>query len=136
MTSTISSRTPEGDPNLCPVCDKSICIESSRPPGDAPCPNCGTLLWFFETSAGMRFHESNAVAPLRDRIVEIIGKRLGVSKEQAATSSFKDLRTDSLDAVEFIMELEESFDVNIPSDEAEKLHTVGDALDYLAKRKR
>jgi hypothetical protein len=52
MTGTISTRTPEGAPNHCPVCDSLICIEPSQPPGDAPCPNCGTLLWFFGTSAG------------------------------------------------------------------------------------
>ncbi len=49
---TISSRTPEGTPNRCPVCGKSICIEPSIPPGDAPCPNCGSLLWFAEAVLG------------------------------------------------------------------------------------
>lgn len=42
----ISSRTPEGEPNRCPVCGKAVRIEPSRPPGDAPCPHCGHLLWF------------------------------------------------------------------------------------------
>ena len=41
-----SSRTPEGEPNRCPVCGKGLQIEPSRPPGDAPCPHCGSLLWF------------------------------------------------------------------------------------------
>lgn len=41
-----SSRTPEGEPNHCPVCGKEVRIEPSRPPGDAPCPHCGHLLWF------------------------------------------------------------------------------------------
>jgi hypothetical protein len=43
---TISSRTPEGEPNYCPICNVAIRIEPSRPPGDAPCPSCGVLLWF------------------------------------------------------------------------------------------
>lgn len=43
---TISTRTPEGEPNKCPVCGQRVCVEPSRPPGDAPCPTCGTLLWF------------------------------------------------------------------------------------------
>ncbi len=43
---TVSSRTPEGAPNHCPVCGNSVRIEPSIPPGDAPCPNCGSLLWF------------------------------------------------------------------------------------------
>lgn len=41
-----SSRTPEGEPNRCPVCGKTVQIDPSRPPGDAPCPHCGHLLWF------------------------------------------------------------------------------------------
>ncbi|WP_442511271.1 STAS domain-containing protein [Novipirellula sp. SH528] len=46
----ISSRTPEGAPNRCPVCGAEIQVEPSRPPGDAPCPNCGQLLWFCDVS--------------------------------------------------------------------------------------
>jgi anti-sigma B factor antagonist len=42
----ISSRTPEGSPNRCPVCGAAIPIEPSDPGGDAPCPRCGHLLWF------------------------------------------------------------------------------------------
>ncbi len=41
-----SSRTPEGEPNRCPACGKLARIAPSRPPGDAPCPHCGYLLWF------------------------------------------------------------------------------------------
>jgi hypothetical protein len=44
-----SSRTPEGWPNRCPACGKEVRIEPSIPPGDAPCPNCGHLLWFDPT---------------------------------------------------------------------------------------
>lgn len=42
----ISSRTPEGQPNQCPVCGSRLAIEPSDPAGDAPCPRCGHLLWF------------------------------------------------------------------------------------------
>lgn len=45
----ISSRTPEGDPNRCPVCGERLRLEPSYPPGDAPCPCCGVLLWFDES---------------------------------------------------------------------------------------
>jgi signal recognition particle subunit SRP54 len=41
-----SSRTPEGERNRCPVCGNVVRTEPSRPPGDAPCPHCGHLLWF------------------------------------------------------------------------------------------
>ena len=136
MTSTISSRTPEGLPNHCPICDTSICIEPSHPPGDAPCPKCGTLLWFFDTSAGMRFYESRVVAPLRDKLIQTICENLGVNKDGVTPSSsfLQDVGADSLDIVELVMELEEEFDVTIPDEEAEQIKTVGDAIDYLAKR--
>ena len=138
MTSIISSRTPEGLPKHCPICDTSIRIEPSQPPGDAPCPKCGTLLWFFDTSAGMRFYKSETVAPLRDKIIQIICENLGVNKERVTptTSYLEDVGADSLDIVELVMELEEDFDVTIPDEEAVKIKTVGDAIDYLAKRDR
>jgi mannitol/fructose-specific phosphotransferase system IIA component (Ntr-type) len=41
-----STRTPEGEPNRCPVCGKAFVLEPSLPPGDAPCPHCGSLVWF------------------------------------------------------------------------------------------
>jgi hypothetical protein len=43
---TIASRTPEGQPNTCPICGALVLIEPSHPAGDAPCPRCGNLLWF------------------------------------------------------------------------------------------
>lgn len=136
MTSTISSRTPEGVPNHCPVCRTSICIAPSQPPGDAPCPNCGTLLWFFNTLAGMRFYESEAAAWLRDRILQTVCENLGVNKGQvtSSTSFLEDVGADSLDMTELVMELEEAFSITIPDDEAKQIKTVGDAIDYLAKR--
>jgi anti-sigma B factor antagonist len=48
----ISSRTPEGRPNRCPVCGSDVRIEPSDPAGEAPCPDCGHLLWFTWEDAG------------------------------------------------------------------------------------
>jgi nitrogen PTS system EIIA component len=42
----ISTRTPDGLPNRCPICGKDVVINPSFPPGDAPCPHCGSLLWY------------------------------------------------------------------------------------------
>ncbi len=42
----ISSRTPEGEQNRCPVCASEIWLNPSQPVGDAPCPHCGHLLWY------------------------------------------------------------------------------------------
>jgi hypothetical protein len=45
---TISSRTPEGDSNRCPICRHSVRLEPSIDTRDAPCPSCGHLLWFHD----------------------------------------------------------------------------------------
>jgi acyl carrier protein len=137
VTNIISSRTPEGDPQHCPICDTLFCLEPSLALGDAPCPSCGTLLWFFPTLAGMRFYESKAVAPLREKILQAMCEKLAVTRELLApTASFvDDVGVDSLDRVELMMALEEEFGVSIPDDELEKIQTVGDAIDLLAKRK-
>lgn len=67
------------------------------------------------------------------RLKKIIAERLGVEEEKIVPSaSFADdLKADSLDLVELIMALEEEFGVDIPDDEAEKILTVADALNYV-----
>ncbi len=67
------------------------------------------------------------------RLKKIIAERLGVKEEEIVPSaSFADdLKADSLDLVELIMALEEEFGVDIPDDEAEKILTVADALNYV-----
>jgi acyl carrier protein len=70
---------------------------------------------------------------METRLTEIIADQLGVELEQVVPSaSFTDdLGADSLDLVELIMALEEEFEVDIPDEDAEKILTVGDALNYL-----
>ncbi len=51
--STISSRTPEGWDNRCPVCKHACAVEPSGDSYDAPCPNCGHLLWFANSGMGI-----------------------------------------------------------------------------------
>ena len=67
---------------------------------------------------------------------EIIVDRLGVDpKEITSEASFiDDLGADSLDTVELVMAFEEEFDIEIPDEDAEKLTTVGKAMEYLKKR--
>jgi acyl carrier protein len=68
-----------------------------------------------------------------ERVTEIVADQLGVDKEKitADTSFVNDLGADSLDTVELVMELEEEFDINIPDDAAEKIQTVGQAVQYI-----
>ena len=75
------------------------------------------------------------MASVQDRVFDIVAEQLGVSRDQLTreTSFINDLGADSLDTVELVMELEEEFDVNIPEEEAEKIQTVGQAIDYIEK---
>jgi acyl carrier protein len=70
-----------------------------------------------------------------NRVKEIITEQLGVSADQvtAEASFIDDLGADSLDQVELVMALEEEFEVEIPDDDAEKMTTVRDAIEYLRK---
>jgi acyl carrier protein len=67
------------------------------------------------------------------RVKQIIAEKLGVGEDKITPqSSFvDDLGADSLDQVELIMALEDEFDIEIPDEDAEKMKTVKDALDYL-----
>ncbi|MED2737259.1 acyl carrier protein [Bacillus toyonensis] len=70
-----------------------------------------------------------------EKLSDMIADRLGVDQaEIKLESKFKeDLGADSLDTVEFIMELEDEFGVEVPDEEAEKLTTVGDVVTFLEK---
>jgi acyl carrier protein len=75
------------------------------------------------------------VASVEQRVIEIVAEQLGVDKEKVGreTSFVNDLGADSLDTVELVMELEEEFDINIPDDAAEKIQTVGQAVEFIEK---
>ena len=68
-----------------------------------------------------------------DKVKEVIMDKLGVDEDKIniEASFADDLGADSLDTVELIMQLEEEFGMEIPDEEAEKLTTVGSAVDYI-----
>ena len=72
---------------------------------------------------------------VESKMIDIIVEQLSVDKEKVVSgaSFVDDLGADSLDLVELIMAMEEEFDVEIPDEEAEKITTVQDAIDYVAK---
>ncbi|MFN3870508.1 MAG: acyl carrier protein [Aquificaceae bacterium] len=73
---------------------------------------------------------------LEQRIKEIIADQLGVEVEKLNPSAkfVEDLGADSLDVVELIMAFEEEFGIEIPDEDAEKIRTVGDVIDYLKEK--
>ena len=73
---------------------------------------------------------------VEEKVIGIVSEQLGVPKEEVTRESafVDDLKADSLDVVELVMEFEDEFEVTIPDDDYEKLRTVGDAIDYIKER--
>ena len=75
------------------------------------------------------------IKEIEDKVIDIICEQMGTDKSEITreTSFINDLNADSLDTVELVMEFEDEFDMSIPDEEAEKIQTVGAAVDYVAK---
>ena len=73
---------------------------------------------------------------LEEKVISIIVEQLDVTKEECVpeASFIEDLGADSLDLVELIMEMEETFDIQIADNELEKIRSIKDVLDYLRKK--
>lgn len=76
------------------------------------------------------------MADLKQKVTEIIVKKLGVEETQVTmdASFTKDLGADSLDTVELIMEFEKEFGLSIEDSDAEKIQTVGQVIEYLTEK--
>ncbi len=72
---------------------------------------------------------------VQEKVISIVSEQLGVDKAEISreTSFVNDLNADSLDTVELIMELEDAFEMSIPDEDAEKIQTVGQAIDYIVQ---
>ncbi len=70
------------------------------------------------------------------KVKGVVAEKLNVGEDQVTTDAkfVEDLGADSLDQVELIMALEDEFDLKIPEEEAEKLSTVGTAIDYIVSK--
>lgn len=70
---------------------------------------------------------------IESKVIEIVAEQMGVDKSEITreTSFVNDLNADSLDTVELVMEFEDVFELSIPDEEAEKIQTVGQAIDYI-----
>ncbi|MFT7267289.1 MAG: acyl carrier protein [Porticoccus sp.] len=73
------------------------------------------------------------MSSMEERVAKMVAEQLGVKEEDVKSSSsfVEDLGADSLDTVELIMALEEEFDTEIPDEDAEKIATVQNAIDYI-----
>jgi acyl carrier protein len=75
---------------------------------------------------------------VEQRVKQIIVEQLGVDENQVDNSAsfVDDLGADSLDIVELVMAFEEAFDIDIPDEDAEKIATVKDAIEYIENKKK
>ena len=74
-------------------------------------------------------------AEIEAKVISIVAEQMGVDKSSITreTSFVNDLNADSLDTVELVMELEDEFETSIPDEDAEKIQTVGAAIEYISK---
>ena len=130
---TDSTRASARSPGQCPLCGAAVPSPPAETYGNLPCPQCGKSLWFCKQSEGVWYHDAAKVAPVRERVVQVVAKQLGADATTItdATSFMNDLGADSLDVVELVMSLEEEFGVKIPDEEAEKIKTVGQLVNWL-----
>ncbi|MBL0921454.1 MAG: acyl carrier protein [Phycisphaerales bacterium] len=70
---------------------------------------------------------------IETKVIEIVAEQMGVDKGEITrqTSFVNDLNADSLDTVELVMEFEDEFETSIPDEDAEKIQTVGAAIEYI-----
>ena len=70
---------------------------------------------------------------IQEKVINIVAEQMGVDKGEINrdTNFVNDLNADSLDTVELVMEFEDEFETSIPDEEAEKIQTVGQAIDYI-----
>jgi acyl carrier protein len=138
MSPPLSSRTPEGQPNRCPVCGEEVCLEPSQPPGDAPCPRCGHLLWILETSSGMRAYDAEDAARVREKLLSFFCDGLGVRREVITDSTplGRESGSDSLDTVGLVMDIEEEFCYSLSFGKIGKIETFGDLVDSIRRERR
>jgi acyl carrier protein len=72
-------------------------------------------------------------AEIEAKVIDIVAEQMGVDKSTITrdTNFTNDLQADSLDTVELVMEFEDEFETSIPDDQAEKIQTIGQAIDYI-----
>jgi acyl carrier protein len=75
---------------------------------------------------------------IQEKVIGIVSEQLSVPKDEVKPESHfvDDLKADSLDVVELVMEFEDEFEITIPDDDYEKIRTVGDAINYIEEKSK
>jgi len=90
-------------------------------------------IWKKKILNSRRSKVSIDVQTIEKKVIKIVADQMGTDEAEISreTSFINDLNADSLDTVELVMEFEDEFDTSIPDEEAEKIQTVGAAIDYI-----
>jgi acyl carrier protein len=109
-------------------------MEASHPASSFSA-STGTVFPLYQISPQPGPEERRMASGVEEKVKQIIVEQLQVDEaEVTPTASFQeDLGADSLDVVELVMQFEEAFDLEIPDEDAEKIKTVKDAIDYIDK---
>ena len=107
------------------------CQANSEPLVSGQVTGSGAVRW----RSQLEKQEVPTAVEIEEKVFQIVSEQMSVDKNELGneTSFVNDLNADSLDTVELVMELEDEFDLTIPDEEAEKLKTVGEAIDYIKK---
>ena len=86
-----------------------------------------------ETPVNSPARQAGNMEDIEQKVIDIVSEQMGVDKSEITreTHFINDLNADSLDTVELVMEFEDEFELSIPDEEAEKIQTVGQAIDYI-----
>jgi acyl carrier protein len=98
-----------------------------------PWPQAGPRWLYPFLFFGSGGHNVAEINEIEQKVIDIVAEQMGVDKAEITrdTSFINDLNADSLDTVELVMEFEDEFEMSIPDEEAEKIQTVGQAIDYI-----
>jgi acyl carrier protein len=115
----LTNNPDPGNPTVANDSPTAIVSEPTRP--------CGQDGRESKEAAGPPMDETE------QKVIEIVSEQMGVDKSEITreTHFINDLNADSLDTVELVMEFEDEFELSIPDEEAEKIQTVGQAIDYI-----
>jgi len=109
------------------MCGADVALPSSDPLGDAPCPNCGTLLWPLPSGVGACALPADEIPPeKRQQLRDLIARYA-----EAADSG----ELDSLDRAELAIELEDLLGVEVSAEAADKCDSLAELLDLLLRRR-
>jgi hypothetical protein len=106
---SMTSHLSPANNDRCPHCEGEVKSDPVDIFGDKPCPNCDKRLWFLTAADSARFFDYDAAVDLRKQAVDIIAERFNLDVKELAENPklLQELDTDSLEALELIMDLEE-----------------------------